>query len=707
MKTLGIGGREGYAFRAGRQLLTALLIIDDPGTSGRLPCLRPACSIRIVIRVIFTFVIGLLGASLALGQEDVVRQVIIRAPQDRVMAAALQFPDDQALADVLRQWVADGTASVVSELSGKLSPGARVEAKSGRMFDWVTENDQEFGSETGVAVLIPTATDQVFIGSLLEAELNSSAGYKTSPYVEATWHAFFSPYGEKTVPWPYWWPETRKLPKVSWYPQKDFYVEEVMTSARFTPGSSAILGIMHRADHLEPDAKSAQTLDVVMAQIDPADKPRTAPNADAPDSPHGRCTVLGFGMSDLAALRLLSSSTETHGKPLLDILMKKVTADEAKVRLFTSLAAFQGQRSNLKSVRQHSYPTEMPTIPSAWESRDMGTVLAIEGNHHQVQFELEHHPASYRRQEWRCALETPDLFMWQPQFFVQRINTMVDFRDEGAALLGVMRTPDCHKGAEGIIPGETVVFVAVLDGLTVTAEDRSGTATAEVGQSDVVEIEAIVFDLPAAEGAEWKMAAPGLAEDVRFAALMDRAMRPDVKLAAHIMVTTVAQREVEVSTLEEVLTVTEVDPPTEISPTRYRPTAMETISCGTKLKAGAVVVRPEDPLSALGPIEVHVDHVLEHHVSAPVEPDFDFLINSIRNNPDERVPQALVFEESWSGRTKVVPGQAHFIGVREPPGVAFRERLHVAFLRARVSEGRKATRSAAPADPFAPAVVPK
>jgi hypothetical protein len=656
---------------------------------------------------VLLIVLGVVSNSPA--QEGTVRQWIIRAPENRVMAAALQSPEDDALAKTLRGWVTDGTASVVSEVSGDIPPEGQISSKSGRFFDWVTENDQEFGSETGVAILTPTATQKVFIGSSLQAQLRGRFKYNARPLVEADWTAFFSPCDERSVPWPYWWPETKKQPKVSWYQQKDFFVEQVTTAARFLPGRDTILGIMRRADDLEPNLKRPRTLDVILAQVNPGEKSAAAGMDSRPLSPHGRCTVLGFGVNDREAVNLLTG-TAANGKPLLDALLKKLAAGEVQLRLFTSMASFQGQRSTLQSVRLHSYPTEMPTIPSAWETRNVGTTLEIDTVYDDVNFDFKFHPALPRRAEWRCALETPELFMWLPQLFVRKVHTAFELGVDGVALLGAMRTPECQEGAKGIVPGETLVLMAKLDGMTDIPNDHS---YRQVGPT--VELESIVFDVPASEKAAWQTGIAGVSDDEHFQALMERTKGHEVKLAAHVVVTTRPGQRSEATSIGEVQTVTEVDPPTEISPTRYRPTAMEYIPCGTTWEVESELVRPADPLHAMGPLEVHVNYTLRHDVSPPQEPDYEDMINEARNSPTGDVPRAIIFEEMWEGQTALAPGNARFIGTRGPPGDAFKDRLHVAFLRARVTEGKgrpplpassalkpRKFDPAAPVDPFAP-----
>src|SRR5688572_7769472 len=79
------------------------------------------------------FGFGVAGAAAA-GPGVVARQVIIRAPEMRVVEAVLAHPEDEALAKVLRGWVEDGTATVVSDVSTLITDVVQpVRATAGKM----------------------------------------------------------------------------------------------------------------------------------------------------------------------------------------------------------------------------------------------------------------------------------------------------------------------------------------------------------------------------------------------------------------------------------------------------------------------------------------------------------------------------------------------------------------------------------------------
>jgi hypothetical protein len=323
-----------------------------------------------------------------------------------------------------------------------------------------------------------------------------------------------------------------------------------------------------------------------------------------------------------------------------------------------------------------------------------------------VTLDWEYHPTLPRRGEWRCALETPELFMWQPQFLVRRVTSSVHFDEEDTVLLGVMRTPDCQEGVAGVLPGETLVIMARLDGMRQATTDSAGGQ--EAGGVNI-ELEAIVFDIPAEEGAALSGGIEGLADEERFAALMKRVNGTDVKLAAHVAVAVNPGFSARLGSTEEVRTVTEVDPPRENAPSRYRPTAVDVLPCGTQWEVTARLSRPDNPLLALAPMEIHLSHHLQHDVERPREPNYEDVIAEALASPVGDVPQAIVLQESWEGEARLAPGKVRFIGLREPPSDAFKGRVHAAFLRARVKEVKEGSEPARvdPVDPFAPPPVRK
>ncbi|CAN5811909.1 hypothetical protein BH11VER1_BH11VER1_03930 [soil metagenome] len=650
-------------------------------------------SLRFHLGVCLLVFAGLHRAVFAADPNVIVRQVVIRAPELQVVTALLENPEDDALAKILFQWVDDGTAKIVSQVSDLYGKNETVTVRSGKQFKWVTESDQDL--EHG-KLGDPLEWEDVFIGTSLEARMLGARRYGNSSYAEAEWKSFFSPRNQENVPWPTWWimnPERN----VNWFQQQDFYVEKVETAAQFVPQGSVILGIMRQADQIEPDPKRMKTLDVVVAQMHTSAKVApSVPRADAEQpSARSRLTVLGFGVKDHEALDLLSRGDLEHDKSLLDEMLKRAKEGRVTLRMCSAVSQLSGHRALLQTSREHTFPTEMPTIPSAWNTRPVGTIMETDYTFpRSMSISLEHHPALPRFAEWRCALDSPDLVLRQPQFFVQKIQTAFDFGDEGVVLLSAMRTPDYQQGVKGIVPGETLLLFARLDETAPFQKANhgkvvpDGSTVSNDAQTPIkepslrMEVEAIVFEVPSNEETKWSLASDGLGDDKRFAQLITRTKDGSAKLVAHIAGVANSGQRTNIATIEEVIKVVEVDEP---APGRCRPTSTNRIPCGTNWEVDAVVEVSKDPLDP-DTAEVRLTHQLQHHVAAPIQPEYQKMIEEAIKTKGRSVPQAVLMEETWEGEVKLKAGTARFIGLKHPPGEAFRDKLHLGFVRARVAK---------------------
>jgi len=648
-----------------------------------------SCSFRFLLWVSILLLTAASSLCIAVEPDISVRQVIIRAPESRVLNALMKNANDDALAKTLFSWVADGTAKIVSDVSGPDGKTEGTTIRQGSLFKNVIENDQDFEKGT----LIPTDWEDVFIGTSLEANL---CAFQSDPRVfYVDWNAFFSPRGALPVKWPAWWPDASK-PKVNWFDKHDFYVEKVVTSGGFVDQGTVILGVMRRPDRFDIKANREETLDVVMAQINSGAKAKASEKAVKNNLkvPKVRVAVLGFGLRDSEALDLLNRADLGHDQNILDELLAREAAGQVKLRTCCALNQSTGTRSRLESIREHSYPTEMPTIPSAWDMRPVGTRLESEYTSPSLMnISLEHHPVLPRRAEWICALDMPSLIMWLPQFLVQRVVTSVSFDKNGVALLGAMRTPDCLAGANELVAGETLLFFAKLTETPPepgkeTSKDPFGPNGESVSREPPpprLELEAVVFEVPASEGAAWQLDPAKFDDGDRFSKMLARTKNATAKIVSHLAVATTSGPRSSISNVEEVRTVTEVDPPRKNSPQRYRPTAMDTIPCGTTWEVEPTMEASKNPFDH-GALEMHLYHKLKHHVARPIEPTCQQMIESTRINESGPLPKAIVFEEAWEGDVTLKFGAVRCIGVQHPPGDAFKDKLHVAFLRARVAK---------------------
>ncbi len=630
----------------------------------------------------------------------ILRQIVIRAPKTELVGAVMTNPDDEALAKLLWGWVAEGKASVLSEIAARPTSD-RASFRSGADVHLTTENDQDFEN----AQLRPVGWRDVFVGTSCECQIQAPReAYEGRLHERALYDvniaASFSPRNEENVRWPVWWPPNPAT-KPNWYEQKEFYLERVFTTTTVPLGGHRVLGVVRRADQLEPDPMRIETLDIVLVHLSPAAEaqgmlaksPPKAPSAQetkaaAPDpfavtEPAGlpaqaRCTLLAFGVADREAVTLLSRTGPHRDKELLDLLLQESSAHRANLRDFAIVSSCSGHRATVESARWHSFPTEMPTIPSAWEEYPSGTRMEIDPLFPRgVSFSFEHHPVPPRRAEWRCALDTPDLFMWQPQFIVRRINSSMEIGADGVALLGAMRTPDCGLGVPGLKPGETLIVMLRMD-IDHPAPEELQAAGAGASR---LEVEAVVFDVPASEALPWPAPPDEPGDDgALFAALLARVDGRQLKIAAHAALGTLLGGSNRASAVElaQSVTVTENND----SPIRYRPTAMESHEVGTILETVA-----DAGSHALADAKnLHLKYILKHDTAMPQQPDYRDMIASLdeKKNPGRHPPPAVFFQETWEGTASVSVDRPKFIGARVPAGANMKDRLHVAFLRVRV-----------------------
>jgi hypothetical protein len=279
--------------------------------------------------------------------------------------------------------------------------------------------------------------------------------------------------------------------------------------------------------------------------------------------------------------------------------------------------------------------------------------------------------------------------MWQPQFIMRKIRSGMECGVDGVALIGAMRTPDCNLGVSGLSANETLVSMLRIDGEIPLPKVAPPGVDPDYAR---LELETIVFDVPASEAAAWPSpasqvkTAPASDGSQRFDALLERVDGKQVKIAAHVALgasvgSGYAGRTHQVSAVELVKKVTVIE--NNDSPIRYRPTAVEETEVGTTLEVEAAA-EPNIPLAKATLIDV--SYTLKHDVAMPQQPDYRDMIAALdeNKNPGRRPPPATFFQEVWKGDATVNVNSPQFIGARTPPGEKMKGRLHVAFLRARV-----------------------
>ena len=657
------------------------------------------------LRLLLLFLPIALGSQSTAGALDphpeaaTVRQVVIRAPKMPFVTAMMAGTDDEALARTLGNWVAEGKATVLSEIATRAFPEQRVKLRLGQDVRHAVGNDQDFQKAT----ISSQDWENVLVGTFSEFEMRSPTGTSEGSWIYLRIAASHSPRNEEDVAWPVWWPPNPAT-KPNWYQNKDFFHEKALTETSLRSGSHRILAVMRCADQFEPDPLRNEMLDVTLLYVGPPPdstqtssgplKPETKaqPSKKAASSPFSeesgdpltegsaaqRCTMFTFGVTDREAVDLLSQTGPHRDKELLDHLLL-----HASLRDVIAVSTRSGQRAEVESVRTYSVPTEMPTIPSAWEEHPSGTRIEIEPVFPRwMNLNFEYHPVPPRRAEWRCALDTPDLFMWQPQFITRKVETGLHCGADGIALVSAMRTPDCAIGVPGLQANETLIMIARLDGdFGPPQAPPSGIPT----DDSRLEIETVVFEVPASEAANWPSPAfQGPADDSqRFSALLARVDAKGAKIAAQATLVTPCGGSSKASAVEQVITVEATE--NNDNPARYRPTAMQEHDVGTTLEVEAV--SGDAQASTLSQTQlISLKYTLAHDVAMPQLPGYREMIASLdeKKNPGRKPPPAIFFKEEWKGHTMVKVGGTQFIGSQVPPGDKMKNRLHLAFVRTRM-----------------------
>lgn len=636
------------------------------------------------------------GAEPATPGQLQLRQRIIRAPEEEVVNALEKKPDDDALAKKLLQWVESGRARVISDLTVPANPKVRFEAKEGKVYKWVTENRQHYRTP----VLTPESWEDVFLGIKLEGA-NRTEPWPENPPVHIPGNPFFdSPAKPEEIPggkhaltfsfhtetraqmaskvkWPLVWPESEK-PEVGTYEQDDFLVQDLITTAVLEPGRDNVVAFLRPATDLETEPATRE-LDVVLMRASPdkasaASAPDAKPIFPAPPRVH----LFGFGINDRQAVELLASRKPNDDASLLAKLQSMAHEGKAIRRLVCGSQVSSNQIT-LASVREHSYPTEMPTIPSAWSERPVGTYVQMDLIGRELTLSLEQHPARFRWAEWACALDAPELIMRQPQFFSQRVRTNFLFPKDNVVLVTAMRTPECLKGSDrGPVIGETLLLFAELD----QPQGRPPLKSWSSGPPPVcADLEALVFDLPAAELDAWKSTntEQPVDDEERYQLALSKLKDGTATLVCHLAAVTHSGVRANVHTVEETLSVVEYHPVDHNPTGRYRPTGLEMRPVGSMWELDPGDWNSES-FADTTPV-ISLSHALHHDVLPAVQPDLKASLKHAHEHDHQLLKPTFTTDE-WKGSMNLFSGKARCLGPVRPKAAPFQDRIHVAFVRA-------------------------
>lgn len=644
-----------------------------------------------------------------------VRQVVIRAPELEVaelMAAGIPKSDEE-IHLALREAMQAGRARLIADITSAADQ-SEVKASQGRHVWLVTERDQDVDR----LYLQPTGFDEYFVGTSLEARLQLSAAKEGITGVSTSWKAGCSPCGPAMTRWPTSWlristrdhkPDPQGRLIRGWLDNYDVFTETLVGEHWFEDTQMHLLGVAPPADQAWPGkARPGRWLDVFLAQVRPRAgglpfttgarrKAVPAPKRAVPVDPFAvndnapasspapkafpadpfanpqprevyadaQVMFYGIGLNATEAALLIAERGPAGDEALLQQLLERVKKGSARLHVCVGMTGKQGCPGIVTAAREHQYPTEMPSIPSAWANRPVGTVLEVEDRI----WSLQHDLAPPRRTEWRLALDDPKAVMWEPQFRSLRASSSFP-RKQGAQLVGLQRIPDLMKG-DGIAENETVLlFARRKDDMPEENIDD---------QPQPVEAEVLVLEVPGAEPADFEKPPEDIfAHDdtVLFENLLKRLKAGQASVAAHVLVSTLSGRRSMVRTAEEIMYATEFDPPEEKGQPRMRPTALEVSYAGDLLEIDATTHPTQSKIA----VQMSFTHSTGIPVEAPLETALAFAAKdeSMKDYPAPEHPS-----ESWTpAELSLESGSVVFLGARKPPGIQ-RQVVHVAYLRVR------------------------
>jgi len=592
---------------------------------------------------------------------EIIRQTIYRVPELDMIEWLLDGETSDAA--VIKRLQEKGRASMVSHLTTTAAKWGRTQAQSGFECWLPTEMNPDYD----ILYQLPVSFETVLAGTRLE-------------YSEDVWISSFSPRAPLAVQWPTSWLRVsdRKTYKPTgkaihgWMDWYDRFDQEILGEVAFRDATPHLVAMMSPADQTWGAERKGRWLDVTVAQrlnakiLPPAPPEVSQVPADpfAPVDPlapiyanqaQPPLLVLGIALDQEKAQALLAARQPGKDEALLRGLVAQVKLGQAHVVTCT-LSANQLNRRDQNSTRHHAYPTEMPSIPSAWNEMPVGTSFELEGE----DFSLTQDLAPPARTEWKLARDMPEAIMWEPRFRKLSIHSRTNAAAlSGTHLVAVADIPEVMSASD--LPGHETVLLFT---------HRPASDTAPKATKPDYEIEALIFEIPAAEAQAWQQVK---ADD--FATFTQQRLKSgSAKLKAHAMLRQWPASEGRLRVTEDYMTATEFDPPEPEAPFRMRPTALEELPVGLHL---------ETDLSEEVEGIANANITLRLSTAKPIEPGLEETLKIAANEKEEYPGAKHEFDEWRVGALRLAPGSLHCLGLPDifgSNGVTTR----IAFVRARL-----------------------
>lgn len=672
------------------------------------------------------------AAEVAQAADDMreARQVVIRLPEleaVEIMAEtttpAQGITTEAARVAALWQAVRAGRARVISDVTSTVRLGGTALLQQGHHAWLPSELEQDFD----LLQMPPVGFDEYFAGTTLQASFSPSSA-------TLDWQGRCIPRGPLMVKWPVSWlrpfddrkPDAQPPFPRGWLDFHDTFEQSTTGSVALRSPRMQILAVMPPADQVWPGDRADRWLDVFLAQVKkPGEVPPTTPDPEpAPEAepkpaaataaslvpadpfapvspvtsplrplPHGQMTLFyGIGIGPAEAAQITLKREPDHDAALLERLLARVRAGTARLALCIGSGHDPTSRQNLSSVRLHQVPTEMPSIPSAWNDTHIGTSLELE----HTTFSLHHDIAPPGRSEWKLALDDSQAVMWQPRprFLNLRGDTPALV---GTHLVGLLHVPEVlqqpkpdgpNAGANTSASGSPTPSGLRDETILVFSQRRTHPQPENLNADRApVEAEVIVLEMPGTSVDEFEGLPgdpPPDEEDDRFSQLMSRVQTGEVRVAAHLLAAGHYGR-MNALIVEQHQHATEFDPPDSKDQPRMRPTALDTIPAGTELE---IDVEPDGE----SPLKLFANVSLKHSTGLPVEPDLPATLATFAKDENAPYPAGPHPQETWisipgaylpdGAGIHLRAGKPFCLGARKPEGLD-RKVIHVAYLRVR------------------------
>jgi hypothetical protein len=566
------------------------------------------------------------GTSTASTDLRPTRQTIYRVPELELIERLFSSPQsDEALERSLRVSVAAGRASIVSEQTSSARLAVRTSSWAGAECWEPTEITTDYNT----LYQVPTSLDFRKAGTETEYLAFES---------ETDLHSHFSPRPPLAVPWPISWLRAQDENGVrdkalhGWMEWNDHF-EQSIKGTVFPRGAAPLLvSVMPPADQVWGAERQGRWLDATCIQQTGGPAAPWPP----PATPQPHRLLLGLSLSTEEAHAMLAKRQPNKDRALLESLLPLIKEGRAQV-VVCALASYDSGRRNQTSARDHAYPTEMPSVPSAWGMREVGTRFELEGETLTLSQDL----APPARTEWRLAQDVPEAVMWQPRFRELQLNTTTAAMiTSGTHLLAAVNVPELMSSADLRDSHRTILIFSHL----------AADAAAQLEPRHDFEIETQIFEFPIQDATAW--------QDVKSKDFetfsQQQVQRGRASLQSHAMLRSYPDRVSTLSLVEEYRTATGFDPPRKQAPLRMRPTALTVLPVGLQLEG--TVGEGSD-----GSVGLSVK--LHHSTARPIEPSLE---ETLRLSADTPVlyPGAKHERDEWEEH--ISPGLGKFYRLLPP-----------------------------------------